>query len=86
VLVIEHDADMIRAADHIIEFGPGAGAHGGQVVFSGSPLELALAATPWGTLLRGEKAGSPAAPSKRATAMRKRAPQRPRGTTSAGSK
>ncbi|MBY6187280.1 excinuclease ABC subunit UvrA [Marinobacter hydrocarbonoclasticus] len=36
VLVVEHDEDAIRAADHIIDIGPGAGVHGGQVVADGS--------------------------------------------------
>ncbi|PPE70101.1 excinuclease ABC subunit UvrA [Caldimonas thermodepolymerans] len=41
VLVVEHDEDMIRAADHVIDMGPGAGAHGGQVVAQGTPDEIA---------------------------------------------
>jgi excinuclease ABC subunit A len=36
VLVVEHDEDMIRAADHVIDMGPGAGVHGGRVVAQGS--------------------------------------------------
>jgi len=36
VLVVEHDEDTIRAADHIIDMGPGAGAHGGQIVVQGT--------------------------------------------------
>jgi len=36
VLVVEHDEDAIRSADHIIDIGPGAGIHGGQVVVSGT--------------------------------------------------
>ncbi len=39
VLVVEHDEDTIRAADHVVDFGPGAGELGGRVVFSG-PVEL----------------------------------------------
>jgi excinuclease ABC subunit A len=35
VIVVEHDADTIRAADHVIELGPGAGAHGGKIVAEG---------------------------------------------------
>ena len=41
VLVIEHDLEMIRAADYVIDFGPGAGKHGGQVVAAGTPAEVA---------------------------------------------
>jgi len=40
VLVIEHDLEMITAADYVIDFGPGAGKHGGQVVASGTPVEI----------------------------------------------
>jgi excinuclease ABC subunit A len=40
VLVVEHDEETIRAADHVVDFGPGAGHLGGHVVFSGSPAEL----------------------------------------------
>jgi excinuclease ABC subunit A len=36
VLVVEHDEDMIRAADHVIDMGPGAGVHGGRVMAQGS--------------------------------------------------
>jgi len=36
VLVVEHDEDMMRAADHIIDMGPGAGAHGGRVMAQGT--------------------------------------------------
>ncbi|HEY9075053.1 MAG TPA: excinuclease ABC subunit UvrA [Anaerolineaceae bacterium] len=43
VLVIEHDLDMISAADHVIDFGPGAGKHGGQVVAEGTPADIAAA-------------------------------------------
>jgi len=40
VLVVEHDEDMIRAADHVVDMGPGAGIHGGQVVAQGTPSEV----------------------------------------------
>jgi excinuclease ABC subunit A len=43
VLVIEHDLDMITAADHVIDFGPGAGKHGGQLVAQGTPAEIITA-------------------------------------------
>jgi excinuclease ABC subunit A len=41
VLVVEHDADTIRAADHVVDFGPGAGKLGGRVVAEGPPSEIA---------------------------------------------
>ncbi len=41
VLVVEHDEDTIRAADHVIDIGPGAGVHGGHVVVAGKPAEVA---------------------------------------------
>ena len=40
VLVVEHDEDMMRAADHLIDMGPGAGVHGGRVVAQGSYDEV----------------------------------------------
>ena len=40
VIVVEHDADAIRAADHVVDLGPGAGAHGGLVVAQGTPAEI----------------------------------------------
>jgi excinuclease ABC subunit A len=40
VLVVEHDEDMIRASDHVIDIGPGAGVHGGRVVAQGTPAEV----------------------------------------------
>jgi excinuclease ABC subunit A len=41
VLVIEHDLEMIAAADYVVDFGPGAGKHGGQVVAAGTPADVA---------------------------------------------
>jgi excinuclease ABC subunit A len=41
VVVVEHDEDTMRRADHVIDLGPGAGVHGGQVVASGTLAELA---------------------------------------------
>lgn len=40
VIVVEHDADTIMAADYVIDIGPGAGKHGGEVVASATPAEL----------------------------------------------
>jgi len=44
VIVVEHDEETIRAADHVIDMGPGPGEKGGQVVFGGSPKALMQAA------------------------------------------
>jgi excinuclease ABC subunit A len=41
VLVVEHDEDTIRAADYLLDIGPGAGVHGGQVMAHGTPAEVA---------------------------------------------
>ena len=41
LIVVEHDEDTIRAADHVVDIGPGAGEHGGRVVVSGTVDELA---------------------------------------------
>ena len=40
VLVVEHDEETIQEADHVIDIGPGAGEHGGQIVYSGPPAEI----------------------------------------------
>lgn len=40
VIVVEHDADTILAADHVLDMGPGAGIHGGQVIFNGPVADL----------------------------------------------
>src|SRR5205823_4331831 len=40
VLVVEHDEDTIRRANHIIDLGPGAGTHGGEIVAQGSLSEI----------------------------------------------
>ena len=40
VIVVEHDEDMIRAADYVVDMGPGAGVHGGEVVAQGTPPKV----------------------------------------------
>ena len=40
VLVVEHDAETILSADHVVDMGPGAGIHGGEIVFTGNPKDL----------------------------------------------
>ncbi len=56
VIVVEHDEDTIRVADHVVDLGPGAGRHGGEVVVSG-PLSAVLAEkrSLTGAYLRGER-------------------------------
>ena len=57
VLVVEHDEDAIRAADHVIDIGPGAGVHGGAVVAAGKPAEIAQSAESLtGAYLSGRRA------------------------------
>lgn len=41
VLVVEHDEETIRVADHVLDIGPGAGVHGGEVIAAGSPAQIA---------------------------------------------
>ena len=55
VLVVEHDKEMILEADHVIDMGPAAGVHGGQIVAQGSPAELMNAHTLTTSYLNGEK-------------------------------
>lgn len=55
VIVVEHDGDIIRAADWLVDLGPGAGADGGHVLFTGTPQDATrLAQSPTGRYLRGE--------------------------------
>jgi excinuclease ABC subunit A len=56
VIVVEHDEDTIRAADHVVEMGPGPGVHGGEVVVQGTIDDvLACAASPTGQFLSGRR-------------------------------
>jgi excinuclease ABC subunit A len=66
VIVVEHDEDTIRAADHIVEMGPGPGVHGGRVVAQGTIDDLLKRkASPTGQFLSGAR--SIAMPAKRRT-------------------
>ena len=51
--MVEHNLDIIRAADHIIELGPDAGDRGGQLIFQGTPEELLKQNTPTAIALQG---------------------------------
>ncbi|MBI1300049.1 MAG: excinuclease ABC subunit UvrA [Alphaproteobacteria bacterium] len=56
VIVVEHDEDAIRAADHLVDMGPGAGVHGGEIVAEGSPEEVFKAKNSiTAQYMRGEK-------------------------------
>ena len=56
VLVVEHDEDMIMAADHLVDMGPGAGEQGGLVVAQGTPQQIAaMADSPTGAYLSGRR-------------------------------
>jgi excinuclease ABC subunit A len=63
VLVVEHDKEMILEADHVIDMGPAAGVHGGEIVAQGTPQELMAAHTLTTSYLNGER--SIAIPTKR---------------------
>jgi excinuclease ABC subunit A len=55
VLVVEHDEDAIRTADHVVDVGPGAGIHGGQIIAQGQVEDLIAAPLSWtGKYLSGE--------------------------------
>ncbi len=56
VIVVEHDEDAIRRADHVIDIGPGAGVHGGEIIAQGTPEEvIANEASLTGAYLSGRK-------------------------------
>jgi excinuclease ABC subunit A len=40
VIVVEHDEEAIRSADHVVDIGPGAGVHGGRIIFTGTPQDM----------------------------------------------
>jgi len=62
VLVVEHDLDVIRAAEHVIDMGPGAGTQGGQIVAEGSPADIgASTESSTGAFLTGQRALSQSA-------------------------
>jgi excinuclease ABC subunit A len=58
VVVVEHDEETIRTADYVVDLGPGAGEHGGEVIFQGRPEELLQHSdgSLTGAYLRGERA------------------------------
>ncbi len=66
VVLVEHDAELIRRAHRVVDLGPGAGRNGGQLLYAGPPGELAASLqTPTAQVLRGEltvRTAPPAAP------------------------
>jgi len=57
VIVVEHDRDALKAADYVLELGPGAGELGGDVVVQGEPAEIEASESLSGAFLRGEVTG-----------------------------
>ncbi len=55
VLVVEHDKDIMMAADHLIDIGPKAGTHGGRIVAAGTPAEVLASNSETAKYLKGEK-------------------------------
>ncbi len=55
VIVVEHDRDMIERADHVIDIGPKAGRHGGEIISQGTPAELKYHHTLTAEYITGEK-------------------------------
>jgi excinuclease ABC subunit A len=66
VIVVEHDAETIRSADWVVDFGPGAGLQGGEVTFSGPPGRLLRSSSLTGQYLSGKKTIQPPARRRRA--------------------
>ncbi len=59
VLVIEHNLDIIKSADHVIDMGPGGGRRGGKILATGTPEEIAAGDSPTASFLREELGMSP---------------------------
>ena len=78
VVLVEHDLDVLRAADHIVDLGPGSGDDGGRICGSGTAEQVARADAPTGRALRGEL---PAATVVESSSAGERAPMRLRGVT-----
>lgn len=55
VIVVEHDKDIMLHADYLVDIGPGAGIHGGQIIAQGSPEQILLLDTPTAGYLNGKR-------------------------------
>lgn len=53
IVVVEHDKDVIKASDHVVELGPGGGMHGGEIVFAGPMEDFLKADTPTSRYIKG---------------------------------
>lgn len=62
VIVVEHDRDIMLAADYIVDIGPGAGSDGGKVVFQGTPAEMLASDTLTANYLNGKLSLAPTTP------------------------
>ncbi|HVI43294.1 MAG TPA: excinuclease ABC subunit UvrA [Chitinophaga sp.] len=56
VIVVEHDKDIMLHADHLVDIGPGAGVHGGQIIAQGPPAHILKLDTPTAGYLNGQRA------------------------------
>jgi excinuclease ABC subunit A len=74
VVVIEHNMELIKTADWIIDMGPGGGLSGGTIIAQGSPSDIASLSTPTGNALRAALTPQPPEP-------KKKAPERPSSPT-----
>ena len=54
VLVIEHNLDVIKSADHVIDMGPGGGRDGGCIIATGTPEQIAEGSSPTAEFLKKE--------------------------------
>ena len=55
IIVVEHDKDIMKESDWIVDIGPGAGVHGGEVVFEGTPAGMATSGTLTAQYLNGDR-------------------------------
>ncbi|MBD5296347.1 MAG: excinuclease ABC subunit UvrA [Bacteroides sp.] len=55
IIVVEHDKDIMKESDWIVDIGPGAGVHGGEVVFEGTPADMATSGTLTAQYLNGDR-------------------------------
>ena len=83
VVVVEHDEETIRTADYVVDLGPGAGEHGGHVIFQGTPADLLQHGNGslTGAYLRGERIDPDATHAAPGDARRRSSSRAPARTT-----